>query len=52
MAKALNNIPAIESFIVEKSRTTNLAKKWDTWKDDFMLFVVASGITNADQKKA
>ena len=52
MAKALNNIPAIESFVVEKARTTNLSKKWETWKDDFQLFVIASGITNAAQKRA
>ena len=52
MAKALNNIPAVESFTVGKSNTGNLSKKWDVWKDDFTLFVVASGITNTDQKKA
>ena len=52
MARVLNNIPGIEQFFVEKSDTTNLEKKWATWKDDFNLFVVASGITNNEQKKA
>ena len=52
MANVLNNIPGFEQFIVEKSDTTNLGKKWATWKDDFNLFVVASGITNNDQKRA
>ena len=52
MARALNNIPAIESFVVERSKTTNLSKKWDTWKEDFTLFVTASGITNVEQKLA
>ena len=52
MARALNNIPAIESFVVERSKTTNLSKKWDTWKEDFTLFVTASGITNVEQKRA
>lgn len=52
MVKVLDNIPGIEQFIVEKSDTTNLAKNQATWKADFNLFVVASGITNNDQKKA
>ena len=52
MARALNNIPVIESFVVERSKTTNLSKKWDTWKEDFTLFVTASGITNVEQKRA
>ena len=37
MAKGLNNIPGFEQFIDEKSDTTNLGKKWATWKDDFNL---------------
>ena len=52
MAKVLTNIPAIKAFTLDKSSTTNLAKKWQIWKEDFNLFVVASGITNAEQKKA
>ena len=52
MAKVLSNIPVVEQFIVEKCSSTNLAKKWDIWKEDFNLFVAASGITNNEQKKA
>ena len=51
-AKVLSNIPVVEQFVIEKSSTTNLSKKWDVWKDDFSLFVMASGINNVDQKKA
>ena len=51
MARVLNNIPGVEPFIIEKIDTTNLGKKWAPWKDDFNLFVVASGIANGDQKK-
>ena len=51
MVKVLDNIRGIEQFIVEKSDTTNLGKNQATWKTDFNLFVVASGITNNDQKK-
>ena len=50
--KVLSNIPVVEQFIIDKSSTTNLSKKWDVWKDDFSLFIMASGITNVDQKKA
>ena len=42
MAKVLNNIPSIEQFIVEKSDTTNLGKKWANGK---MISVVQSGAT-------
>ena len=52
MAKVLSNIPGIEQFIVEKSNTTNIGKKWATPKDDCKRFVEASGIRNNDQKKA
>ena len=52
MAKVLSNIPGIEQFIVEKSNTTNIGKKWATRKDDCKFFVVACGIRNNDQKKA
>ena len=50
--KVFSNIPVVEQFIIDKSSTTNLSKKWDVWKDDFSLFIMASGITNVDQKKA
>ena len=50
--KVLSNIPVVEQFIIDKSSTTNLSKKWNVWKDDFSLFIMASGITNVDQKKA
>ena len=48
----LNNISSIEQFIVDKSDTTNLSKKWILWKEDFTLFVKASGVTKDGQKKA
>ena len=52
MAKVFDNIPVIEQFVVDKSQSTNLAKKWDTWLEGFKLFITASGITNVEQKKA
>ena len=50
MAKVFDNIPLIEQFVVDKSQSTNLAKKWDTWLEDFKLFMTASGVTNVEQK--
>ena len=50
--KALNNIPMVESFIVNDVNCTNLEKNWEIWKEDFKIFIAASGITNNEQKKA
>ena len=52
MAKAINNIPMVEQFEVNSKTLTNISKRWEIWKEDFQLFVVASGITNKPQKKA
>ena len=52
MAKALNNIPMVEPFLVNEGIGTNLDKKWEIWKEDFRIFILASGITQAEQKKA
>ena len=50
--KALNNIPMVESFIVNDVNCTNLDKNWEIWKEDFKIFIAASGITNNEQKEA
>ena len=51
MAKTISNIPAVENFIVEEGGA-NLAKKWNIWKEDFTLYLDATGVTQDTQKKA
>ena len=51
MAKAMSNIPCVEPLVIEES-CVNMDNKWSTWKDDFELFLMASGITQDVQKKA
>ena len=51
MAKNIGNIPAVESFVVEES-STNLDKKWKIWKEDFLLYLDATGVTQDAQRKA
>ena len=52
MAKFMQNIPSVEPFLVDKSITTNLDKKWNSYVDEFELFIVASGVTDKKQKLA
>ena len=48
----MQNIPSVEPFLVDKSITTNLDKKWNSYVDEFELFIVASGVTDKKQKLA
>ena len=50
MAKGLGNIPLIENFIFE-SDSGNVNKKWTEWKEDFDLYLSASGVTQEQQKR-
>lgn len=52
MAKVLSNITVVEFFVVDKSHTTNLIKKWGTGKEEFELFIVACAIKEEQQQKA
>jgi len=49
MAKYIGNLPAIEPFIFE-SDTGNVDKKWREWKEDFDLYLAATGVTQDLQK--
>ena len=48
----MQNIPSVEPFLVDKSITTNLDKKWNSYLDEFELFIVAPGVTDKKQKLA
>ena len=50
MARLMNNIPSMEPFQIDHSTSTNLDKEWNTYKEEFDLFISASGITNDAQK--
>ena len=51
MARNIGNIPTVEPFMID-SDTTNLARKWTDWLDDFNLYIAATGVTLDTQKKA
>ena len=51
MAKPIN-IPCLEPFIIEINTSSNFDKLWIRWREDLELFLMASGITSDDQKKA
>ena len=42
----------VESFIVNDVNCTNIDKNWEIWKEDFKIFIAASGIINNEQKRA
>ena len=44
MAKAIGNIPVLEPFIFEND-SGNISKKWSEWKEDFELYIAATGVT-------
>ena len=48
----MNNIPAVEHFVIDRNTSTNLDKKWTKYIEEFELFIVASGITDGKQKVA
>ena len=50
MAKAINNLRSLSPFIVEESVTTSLSNKWEEWLDDFYMYLLATGISQAQQK--
>ena len=52
MAKLISNLPGIEQFIINENDTTNLDKQWETCKEDFELYLVATEVTQDAQKKA
>ena len=52
MARLMPNIPAVEPFIIDKSPTSNLDTSWKKWKEEFELFIAASGISDKKQALA
>ena len=52
MASKSINIPCLEPFIIENNTSSNFDKLWIRWRDDLDLYLMASGITSDDQKKA
>ena len=52
MAKAISAILVIEPFVISNGSTTNLHRRWEIWKDDFILYITASEITQDSQKLA
>ena len=51
MARNIGNIPTVEPFIID-SDTTNLARKWTDWLEDFNLYIAATGVSHENQKIA
>ena len=52
MARAMHNLPGVEPFIVGDSVSTNLDKKWINWMEDFNIYIMATGVSQDQQKKA
>ena len=51
MASLLSGLAGIKNFNVHEDRTT-IAQRWTKWVKQFELYVIASGVTDADQKRA
>ena len=51
MAVSLSRLPGLQAFDAVGEPAT-LAQRWLTWKDEFELYVTASGISDPTQKKA
>lgn len=51
MAVSLSGLPGLQTFNAVGEPAT-LAQRWLTWKDEFELYVTASGISDPTQKKA
>ena len=51
MAVCLSGLPGLPAFDVVGEPVT-LAQRWITWKEDFELYVTASGISDPTQKRA
>ena len=50
MAKSMQNLQTLEPFNVDDN--TNLARRWEVYREEVDLFLVASGVTNDLQKRA
>ena len=51
MASLLSGLAGIKNFNVHEDRTT-IAQRWTKWVKQVELYVIASGVTDADQKRA
>ena len=51
MAVCLSRLPGLPAFDAVGKPLT-LAQRWTTWKDEFELYVTASGISDATEKRA
>ena len=51
MAVCLSGLPGLPAFDAVGEPAT-LAQRWLTWKDEFELYVTASGISDPTQKRA
>ena len=45
MAKVMQNKSCVEPFIIDKSTSTNLDRKWLSYLEEFELFITASGVS-------
>lgn len=50
MVKSIKNLPSLSLLIVRDSVTTNFSKRWLEYFDDFRVYLIATGITQAHQK--
>ena len=50
MARNVSNLPAVGPFSVDES--SNVSKKWEDWKEDFEIYLSATGVSQDTQKKA
>ena len=46
------NLPSVEVFHIDDSGSLNLAKRWQRYKEDFELYLIASWVTQDKQKLA
>ena len=49
MAVALSGLPCVKNFDTIGEPAT-LAQRWKRWKEEFSLFMLASGVTQETQK--
>ena len=52
MAATVLNLPSVEPFIIDDSTSLNLSKRWTTYKEGFELYILASGVSQDQQKLA
>lgn len=51
MAKNISNLPALEPFLIHQNESTNLDKMWQKWMEDFDIYLMATGVTQENQKR-